>query len=137
MAFSITYEKPAPAVLLPQGHVCKARVDKAEFGFSQAGNEMATLNVHLLDEKGETVRVNKEYLVSGEKSAWKVSEFLASTGLASEEGAQVELNEETLVGAVGTVRVTRETYVDTSGSETEVNRIGKWLPPKEVDGVPY
>ena len=137
MAFNITYEKPAPAELLPHGHVCKARVDNVEFGFSQSGNEMATLTVHLLDDKGETARVNKEFLVATEKAAWKVNEFLESTGLASEEGMNIELTEELLANATGTVRVTRETYTDNSGDEKETNRIGNWLPPKEADNVPY
>lgn len=137
MAFNITYEKPAPAELLPQGHICRARVDNVEFGLSQAGNEMATLTVHLLDEKGDTRRVNKDFLVSSEKAAWKIHEFLLSTGLAGEEGANVELTEELLTGATGMVRVTLETYTDNSGEDRETNRIGKWLAPSEADNLPY
>ena len=132
----ITFEKQEPTVLLPQGHVCTARVDGVEDCVSQSGNEMLKLKVHALSDSGEVQRTIYEYLVFTPKAEWKISQFLESVGMASETGEQVEVNAQTLTDAQGRVRIAQETYTDQDGKEQVTNRIGTWLSPTDdVDAV--
>ena len=124
---SWTFKKPEPTALLDHNTECTARVKAAEFTMSNAGNDMVVVETELVGEDGQVLRTLKDHLAFTEKAEWKLNQFAASIGLASESGQEVSFSEESLVGKSGRVRVTQETWVDGTGKEVVSNRIGSWL----------
>lgn len=124
---SWTFKKPEPTALLDHNTECIARVKAAEFTMSNAGNDMMVLETELVGDDGQVLRNLKDHLAFTEKAQWKLDQFAASVGLASEDGQEVSLSEDSLIGQSGRVRITQETWVDGTGKEVVSNRIGSWL----------
>lgn len=92
----------------------------AEERVSNGGNDM----IELICKEENSGTQLWDYLVFTPKAAWKIDEFIAATtGEMPEEGAEINIEAEDLVGQ--TARV----YVDVEKNQKgkEVNKIANWL----------
>ena len=116
---SYTYEdRGAIPALLDEG-AYQVEVKSVEFGYSQAGNEKADLQLNVLAHDGKTIY---DTLPFTEKSFWRIDQALKSLGIASEKGESVDVSEDLLIGKKGWVKLIVEEWND-----RKRNKVGEWL----------
>ncbi len=93
---------------------------------SQAGNEMIKLNLKI---GGKPNRV-WDNLVFTEKAFWKVTQFLEAIGENLEDGDDVEVTADGVLGRVGIVDLTIEPGTG-AASDREFNRAGRYIAPSQ------
>ena len=116
---SYTYEdRGAIPALLDEG-AYQVEVKSVEFGYSQAGNEKADLQLNVLAHDGKTIY---DTLTFTEKAFWRIDQALKSLGIASEKGESVDVSEDLLIGKKGWVKLIVEEWND-----RKRNKVGEWL----------
>jgi len=123
---SYTYEdRGAIPALLDAGDYA-IEVKSVEFGFSQAGNEKADLQLNVLAHDGKIIY---DTLTFTERAFWRIDQALKSLGIAQAKGDAFEISEELLVGKRGWVSLVIEEW-----NEKKRNKVGEWLADAPSSG---
>jgi len=123
---SYTYEdRGAIPALLDAGDY-EIEVKSVEFGFSQAGNEKADLQLNVLAHDGKIIY---DTLTFTERAFWRIDQALKSLGIAQAKGDAFEISEELLVGKRGWVSLVIEEW-----NEKKRNKVGEWLADAPSSG---
>jgi hypothetical protein len=101
-------------------------VKSVEFGFSQAGNEKADLQLNVLAHDGKIIY---DTLTFTERAFWRIDQALKSLGIAQAKGDAFEISEELLVGKRGWVSLVIEEW-----NEKKRNKVGEWLADAPSSG---
>lgn len=119
MPISYTAGKPEERkfTVLPAGEY-NFRVLDAEEKRSKTGNDMIEVKLDVF--KGEESAIVYDYLVFAEKSKWKVDHFLKCVGLLPEEGTNVDISGNDLIGHQGRVKL-RIGKTDKNNDRNEVD----------------
>jgi hypothetical protein len=118
---SINYtfeDRGAIPALLEEG-AYEVEVKSVEFGYSQAGNEKADLQLNVLSHDGKTIY---DSLTFTEKAFWRIDQALKSLGIATAKGESLDVSESLLVGKKGWVNLVVEEWND-----RKRNKVGDWL----------
>ena len=127
MSIAYTYEdRGSIPVLLDEG-TYEVEIKSVEFGFSQAGNEKADLQLNVLAHDGKVIY---DTLTFTERAFWRIDQALKSLGIAQAKGDAFEISEELLVGKRGHVQLVVEEW-----NEKKRNKVGEWLAVGPSDGV--
>jgi hypothetical protein len=116
---------PEEAVDLWQSGTYDYEVREATEATSQAGNDMTKLEVWIYNKSGQR-RLIFDYLVAGEKTAWKIRSFAESCGLMQ----QYKSGELTTVDIVGRTGICQVDAQEESGAFPARNIIRSYVKMK-------
>jgi hypothetical protein len=113
--------EPRQSIVKPGKY--KLEIMSASDSVSKAGNEVIELKLEAAMPDGSKGPIIYENLVFSEKVFWKIQEFLTSIGNKIEEGQDVEVDSEDLIGRTCEAVLFVEEY---NGNERM--KVKRWLP---------